>query len=302
MTIRIALVTESGSTAKTSTATSLACLLAERGQTVRLRDLDGQGDATQAMGWVDAPYVITDVLAQHPVFPDGNGGVRAPRLGEIEVPVWQADPDAGGQGLHYPPAQDWLERIRLIPSGISSTGTMLGDVTTTLATDPTGRGNMRLTESLTDDGGHPVDIEIYDTHGTKSPITYRTLLTVDWVLACVTPDNKATGRHLDELASTIAGMHEYNPRLQLGAVIPCRIKPARDGRFYTRIMDELRASDEYGELVTPTVREAVVVAEAFEAGEPLPLYVPHDPITKDVRAVLDWLDAAGITVAWGRRD
>jgi hypothetical protein len=75
--------------------------------------------------------------------------------------------------------------------------------------------------------------------------------------------------------------------------VRCRLK--RDGQFYDVVISDLESSDEYGPIVTPRVREAVAVPESFKQCEPLPLYVPNNPVTKDNKAVLDWLDEHGVT-------
>jgi cellulose biosynthesis protein BcsQ len=298
---RIVLAGAGGSCGKTTEGVTIGSLMAVRGQRVRFVDLDGQGDASQYVNYPYAPYVIGEALIGAKVYPYGNGGLRAPTLAEIEQPVYRASMDDadkhGGLTSPRPEVAAWLQRMSIIPSGVGSSGTTLPAAVSEL--ERTGMGADKFRSALQNidvaAGTEPVDFEIYDLHGTVGWLTYHVLAIADKVITTVVPDDKTTGRHLDELLAIIAEVAEFNHRLRLDAIIPVRCRPKRDGQFYDEVITDLESSDEYGSIVTPRVREAVVVPESFKQREPLPLYVPNDAVTKDNKAVLEWLDERGVT-------
>lgn len=298
---RIVLAGAGGSCAKTTEGVTIGSLMAVRGQRVRFVDLDGQGDASQYVNYPYAPYVIGEALIGAKVYPDGNGGLRAPTLAEIELPVYRASADdaekLGGLSSARPEVAAWLQRLSIIPSGVGTSGMTLPSAVAEL--ERTGMGADRFRSALQNidaaTGAEPVDFEIYDLHGTVGWLTYHVLAIADKVITTVVPDDKTTGRHLDELLAIIGEVAEFNQGLRLDAIIPARCRPRRDGQFYDEVITDLENSKEYGPIVTPRVREAVVVPESFKEREPLPLYVPNDAVTKDHKVVLDWLDKNGVT-------
>jgi chromosome partitioning protein len=64
---RIAITNEKGGSVKTTTATSLAAALAERGRRVLLVDLDGQGNATSWLGGEPAGELVDTLLGGAPL-------------------------------------------------------------------------------------------------------------------------------------------------------------------------------------------------------------------------------------------
>jgi cellulose biosynthesis protein BcsQ len=298
---RIAFAGAGGSCGKTTEAITVGALMAAQGRRVRWVDLDGQGDASQYANYSLAPYVIGEALIGAAVFPDGNGGHRAPTLAEIEQPIYRATEEEvkeyGGLTSSRPEVAAWLQRLSIIPSGVGSTGTTLPGAVAHLERAGMGADTFRelLRNIDVESDTEPVDVEIYDLHGTVGWLTYHVLAIADKVVTTVVPDDKTTGRHLDELRAIIAQVENFNRGLRLDAIIPVRCRPKRDGTFYDEILVGLETSEQYGHLVTPRVREAVVVPESFKEREPLPLFVPNDLVTKDNKAVLEWLDAHGVT-------
>ncbi|WP_157509194.1 hypothetical protein [Luteipulveratus halotolerans] len=72
--------------------------------------------------------------------------------------------------------------------------------------------------------------------------------------------------------------------IRLDAIIPCAVPPANAGRVYSEALAWL--DDNYGELLTPTVRRTALVAEAASNGVPVTAYVPHEDVSDDCRKVL----------------
>lgn len=300
--IRIAFAGASGSSGKTTGLVNLATQFAARGLRVRVIDLDNQGDASQYLGYTEPPYVIADVLGRERVFPDGNGGVRVPTMAEIEVPFYRPTADEvveyGGRTSRRASQAEWMRRITVIPSGIGSTGLTLSSVMAMLARDHLGADRVRKALVSIDDGrpNHEIpDLEVIDVYGVVGDFTYQSLAIADAVVTAVTPDDKATGRHLNELSDVVDEIADLsNPKLKLAGIIPSRVRPRRDGEFYQDVLEGLEADERYGPLVTTRVRDAVVVPEGFRAGEPLLLWSPAANVTKDYEEVAEWLRKRGV--------
>lgn len=64
-------------------------------------------------------------------------------------------------------------------------------------------------------------------------------------------------------------------------------KSENQGKFFTGIQDEAREA--YGEKLLPSIKNAVVVAEAFDAQEPLPIWAPKSDAMKVFREMTDRL-------------
>lgn len=299
---RIAFAGAGGSSGKTTGLVNLATQFAARGLRVRVIDLDNQGDASQYLGYTEAPYVIADVLGREPVYPDGNGGVRVPTLAEIEVPFYRPTADDvgrfGGRTSRWTSQAEWMRRITVIPSGVGSTGLTLSSVMAMLERDRLGAERIRKSLLTIDDGRSDdeiPDLEFIDVYGVIGVFTYQALAVADAVVTAVTPDDKATGRHLTELSDVVDEIADLsNPKLSLAAIIPSRVPPRRDGEFYQAILEDLETDDRYGPQVTARVREAVVVPEGFRAGEPLLLWSPSANVTRDYAEVAEWLHHRGV--------
>ncbi|MBF6422667.1 AAA family ATPase [Nocardia farcinica] len=304
--VRIVFLGAGGSTGKTTEAVNLGCALAARGKKVRWIDGDGQGDTSQYLQYQHPPYVLGEALGQVEVYPDPTtkSGLRVPTLREIEVPIYRETEEEaaelGGLAPQNDEQAEWLKRLTLIPSGTGASGTTLGSAVTFLEREQMGAEKaLKALDSI--DDGRPddeiPDYEFFDLHGTVGPMTY---LALRWAsrgsnehgrsgaIVVVTPDDKSTGRHLKEAKDIVAEVNEFHP-IELLAIIPTRVRPVRHGKFYVVTFDRLRESEEYGHLVTNTVRESVYAPESFAAREPLLMWVPNEGITTDQESVLDWL-------------
>lgn len=298
---RIAIAGSSGSTGKTSEAVALACHLAERGSTVRVWDMDGQGDTSTYFNLETPLYTVAEVLAKERIFPDpsSSDGVRAPLFRDIEVPILRNSDEEVDQYGGYNPeteaAASWMKNITVIPSGLGPTGTQLDEVLVSLQMKSIEQEKFLRAIASMDEGREPPDYEIYDLHGTVSLLTYLVLRLVDKVLTVVVPDDKTTGRNLTKLVDIIADVSEINDGLKLDGIIPVRIKPERDGRFYVDIVEALQQNPSYKGRVTPMVSEAVVFPQSYQAREPLLYFVPGHRGTKQHRKILEWLDKHKVT-------
>ncbi|WP_063045046.1 ParA family protein [Nocardia pseudovaccinii] len=309
--IRLVMIGAGGSTGKTTEAVNLACALAKRKKKkVRYIDGDAQGDGSQYFHYQDPPYVLGEALGGVEVVPDPaaktKSGLRPPTLRELEVPIYRETAEdakrLGGIAPREPDQAEWLQRLTLVPSGIGSTGATLGSAVTVMERDQLGSEKALKALNSIDSGradDEIPDIEIFDLQGTVGPMTY---LALRWAaagendesrgrsgaIAVVTPDDKSTGRHLKEARDIVFEVAEFLP-IELIAIIPVRVKRKQSGRFYVDMLERLQNHDEYGPLVTSTVREAVYAGESFAAREPLLMWVPEEEITQDQDRVVDWL-------------
>lgn len=244
-----------GSAGKTTTAVTLAALLAESGREVLLVDVDAQSNATSWLG-IDPDDVEIS-----------SGDVLLKRARLEEAIVETSTP-----------------RLRLVPA----TPGLDGDAIALLS--ETGR-EMRLKLALRacpDD----VDVVIIDCPGSMSVLTVSALVVATSVVTVTAPSSKEL-EGIPKLEALIEEVAEaYNPDLELGAIVPCIVPPATAGRLYTDALAALQEA--YGDLVTPTVRKTVRAPEAMSHHETLPAYAPRDPVTEDYRAVLAALEKGGV--------
>lgn len=247
----LAFANGAGSAGKTTSATTIAALAAQSGRTVRLIDLDPQGNASRWATTDDNhPHTIAGVLAQTATI--DNASRNTPVDGLTVVP---ATPDR----------MDGLEA--------------------TLSRTVGAEQRLRLAlEHAT-----PVDLTVIDCPGSLGLLTLAGLVAAEHAVTVVMPTLKELAGlpRIDDLVRQVAAA--YRPKLAIRAIIPCVVPAGSAGRLYTDALDLVRA--QWDTLVTPTVRRAVRVPEAYAARTLLPLHDPHGGATSDYRAVLNWLTA-----------
>lgn len=189
----IAIANQAGSAGKTTTAVTLAGLLAESGRTVRVIDSDAQANATFALGVVDPELSISDVL------------LRTATLDEVEVAT-KVD------GLSLVPATEAL------------------DGTAVELTKEFG-GERRLRQQLRH--ARPVDVTIIDCPGAKTVLTVGALFAADFVVTVTQPTLKelAGVQLIQETIEALRENLEH-PGLDLVAVVPCVVPPPSAGKVY----------------------------------------------------------------------
>lgn len=249
----LALANQAGSAGKTTSAVTLAALLAEAGHSVLLVDSDAQANASSWLGVDDPTHTLGDVLLR--------------RVGAEDAIV---DTD--------------VPNLRLLPADAR----LDGDVVE-LARVLGGEQRLRIAlESLT----VPADVTIIDCPGALSVLTINALVAADAVVTVAQPSIKELAG-LPKLESTIEDVRgAYNPKLRLGAVIPCIVPSANSGAAYVEALDLLRET--YGDLVTHPVRRVVRVPEAYAHQRPLNLHAPTDKVTDDYRQVVKYLQTNGL--------
>jgi cellulose biosynthesis protein BcsQ len=320
-TISLTSIGEAGSAGKTTAIVTFAACLAEAGATVEVMDLDGQANASVHFGIgtserndpednlldprredIRPPLVVGDVLTRRLYQFPGEDSPRAVTFNDIRRSAFNAD-GIPGLGVIVDPSnpdyefvKDWLNRIQIYPNGNSyidgNKHTFYDDLEEIRAKDPAGA--LRLQQAVNKINTTP-HFRLKDLHGTKSLIMASEMLVADRLLNCVGPDDKTTGKDLDNLLYTIQEMQEHvNDKLWLAIVLMCRLKAGNQkGRIGNKMLNRLK--ERHGPIVADTaVRDVVTVSEAYYNREPLPMWVPDDDVTNDFRRALIWAFAQGV--------
>ncbi|MGL4745042.1 MAG: ParA family protein [Dermatophilaceae bacterium] len=252
----LSVVSDAGSSGKTTSATSLAALLAEDGVRVLLVDLDPQANATRTVGLDPDDTVHTA----------GAVMLREATLAEAAVPTTIANLSAIPSGKP------------LGPQRVALTGVTAAEQRLKLA--------LRSEATIADVVILDCQAGVGEFYPLSALIASTSVLTVTYA----TSKELEGVPRVEEVVTEIA--EAYNPGLRLDGVIPCAVPPATSGRLYAEALAAL--IDAYNGLVTPAVRRSVVAARAYDVRSPLPVYAPDEPVTNDYRAVLTHLRQRGV--------
>ena len=249
-----AIATAAGSSGKTTTAVSLAVLLAQTGLRVLVVDADPQADATITLGANLADHHITtgDVLGR-------------------------------GASLHTAVNHTGHAGVQLLPAAATMSGAM-ADFARTMGSET------KLRRVLVD--AH-ADLVIIDCPGSATdPVTVAAVAAADHVISCTYPGGKET-KGLAQIETLTTQVNDaFAGHATFSAVIPCSV-PARSADSTARAHLDAIASA-YTNLATPPVRASALVREAYDAHQPLPIYAPHAHVTRDYRAVAAHLISRGV--------
>lgn len=271
-----ALVSLAGSTGKTTSAVTLGTQLALAGHKVRIVDIDSQANASTWLGYEDTHgKTVADILRNEA------------SVAEVELPGRVAN----GVDDQDEPVFGEIPNLSLVPARRAT----LDKIMIELAAEQ--GGVLRLRKALAE--AEPVDITLIDCPGTMSTLVVAGILATSisenetspgaWgVLACTKPAYKEN-RGIPDLENQLHILREtYRMDLPLLAIIPCVVPPENAGRVYVDQMQDLR--EIYKELVTPGIRRAGIVDEAFVNTTPLPLYgYRARPVSDDYKAVKNYL-------------
>lgn len=246
-----AITNAAGSSGKTTTAVTLAALLAETGRTVLVVDADSQANATDWLGVTDATITLSEVLRNEA------------RLQDTIV-------DTNTAGVQLVPANRSLEATAIILNVERA-------------------GEQRLRKALK---GVDADVILIDCPGNVSTLTLSALVAADKVVTVAMPSRKEI-EGVPELEGVVADVADnYRPGLVVDAIVLCNVPAANAGQLH---VDAVRLLTEaYGPLVSPPVRRAVKVPEAYGHSIPLPAHAPTAGVTNDYREVLAWLIDKGV--------
>jgi chromosome partitioning protein len=202
MTITIAVANASGSAGKTTSAVTLATLLAEAGRQVALVDADPQANATY---WL------------------GLGGHLGPTLTELVLRQASLDEvltDTSVDNLRVIPAARSLDAVPIHLNAV------------------VGR-ELRLRKMLT---GIAADVVIIDCPGTISLLTISALVAANAVLTVTQPTMKEARGIPEMLDTIEGVQDAFNPSLIFAGIIPCIVPAANQGNLYKDVMLLLEAT------------------------------------------------------------
>ncbi|NHC44484.1 ParA family protein [Motilibacter aurantiacus] len=261
--ITVAIANQAGSAGKTTSAVTLAALLAQGGHEVLLLDSDGQANATTWLGVDEPAATLGDVLLRR------RGLTLVDAAVETDVP-----------------------RLRLVPAD-----DRLDADAVELARSLGGEQRLRQALEAMAEQQAAADVTIIDCPGALSIFTIAALVAADSVITVAQPTVKELAG-VPKLEGTVEDVRSaYNPKLSLAGVIPCNVPPTGAGVLYAQALALL--AENYGDIVTPAVRRSVRVPEAYAQQRPLPVHSPREAVTEDYRAVLDALARAGVLPASG---
>jgi len=257
----IPILNDVGSVGKSATVHAVASILAEQGKSVLVADADSQANVTEHLGIEDPKWTIGDVM-----------------LGKV------TPGDAA--------VESNLTNVWVIPSASS----VKSDIVMMRHNLGSELKMKRALHELT----HLVDVILIDCPGTLDDMGIAALVAAKsrfkdgpaWALTCVQPTKKEIVGvpKLEEIIFQV--VDNYNPNLQLGGIVPCIVPADNQGQLYKDALALLRAS--YGDLVTPPVRRSVKIPEAYSRQIPMIVHAPTEPTTKDLRAVVENLQARNI--------
>lgn len=149
----------------------------------------------------------------------------------------------------------------------------------------------RLRLALRDLAG--VDVVLIDCPGSVGLLTATALVASQHVIGVTQPSLKEI-EGMPELEQFVAELADaYGLTLAVDAIIPCQVPTTPSGGAYARDGMHL-LNQHWEELITPPVRTAVKVRDAYGHATPLPTYAPDAPVTHDYQAVADDLTRRGL--------
>ncbi|QYB00007.1 MULTISPECIES: ParA family protein [Rhodococcus] len=273
-----AVATLSGSAGKTTTVTSTATLLAQDGYRVRVLDMDSQANASTWLGYPEASgKTAADVLRRNASIKDVERPARVVRgYDEGDQPVYEEIPNL----TIVPAARDTLDKLIVELPAVTG-------------------GVLHLRDALEE--ADPVDVTLIDSPGSLNVLVIAGILatTVDeegphgsWgLITCTKPSGKenegipALEQELRKIKRT------YRVDVPLLSIVPCAVPPIGD--VYREQMDDLLS--EYADRVTPPIRRASIVDEAYTNYVPVPIYgYRAKTVTSDYRAALTHMQKLGL--------
>lgn len=278
-----AIVNMSGSVGKTTTVVSLAVQLAQTGLRVRVIDVDPQANASTWLGYpsITGP-TVADVLRE------------TATINDIERPARtiQAYSDTG-EPLYSDDGIGNIANLTVVPAARSTLEPLTVELPAVIG------GGMRLRDAL--ENAAPVDVTLIDSPGTNNALVTNALIatsvdedgpTGSWgLITCTKPSGKES-EGIQALLRELAIIKKtFRLDIPLLAIVPCAVPPS--GAVYTEQLEYLR--DGFGERVTPAIRRAAIVDEAYTNYTPPPLSgYRAKGVTSDYTAVICHLQRLGL--------
>lgn len=124
------------------------------------------------------------------------------------------------------------------------------------------------------------DLVLVDCPPSLNLLTVGALVAADEVLVPVAMGSLEIDGLTTLLPTIELTTRRLNPGLRLAGVLPIKVRSRQ--RMSADVLEVLRGR--FGNQVLPPIRDAVTVAEAASAQEPITVYAPGDDITEDYRA------------------
>ncbi len=243
-----AMANNSGSAGKTTTVVSMATLLAQRGYTGRVIDLDPQANASTWLGY--------------PGYLDSTTGVNtadvvrgSATISEVERPARVAiDVDETGAPIYD--EDHYIQNLTVVPAIGEDLSSMM------MQLSQTDSALLNLADALQD--ADPVDFTLIDCPGTFNILSTIALLAVTTdehhgLITCVKPAAKeieGIPALLKELKNTC---RLFSRAIDLVSIVPCAV-PSQ-GDVYVEQLESLQAWQ--GAKVTPPVRRRTIVDDSY---------------------------------------
>jgi chromosome partitioning protein len=273
----------SGSVGKTTSVVTSAVLLAATGLRVRVIDLDPQANASTWLGYprITGP-TIANVLRLEATINDIERPARVIQgYSEEGGPVY--DGAAGGQ----------IDNLTVVPAARSTLDKLVVELPAVTG------GVMRLRDAL--EAAPPADITFIDSPGSNSALVLTALIASSveedgpagaWgLITCTKPAGKESEGIQDLLHELTVIKKTFRIEIPLLAIIPCAV-PGQGG-LYREQIEYLH--DGFGDKVTPAVRRASIVDEAYTNYLPVPLYgYRAKEVTKDYEDVIAHMKRLGM--------
>ncbi|MFJ5121946.1 ParA family protein [Kitasatospora sp. NPDC088548] len=278
-------IIEAGGTAKTSSITALAAILAERGYKVLALDLDAQCNASMVFGWhhLDpGQKTIYDVILGEARLHDAIVPARI-QVGSEEV---ENPDDPDGEPITVP-IWEAIENLDIIPS---SPLLKNADVDLTVKQS---RFNWFQNEMDEYEGDH--DVILIDMRASYGRLPASTLVAFedeDIVLPAImagTKGNIALGKlqaELDEIREEFRRGRAFPARPNIGYLLLCGVPTGgnKRGNDERLAVDEV-VEGEYGHLLLPQVRYSDQAQAIYRDECPMPILAPSSHQSKDYNEV-----------------
>lgn len=240
-----------GGSTKSTTATEIAVYLARQGSRVLAVDLDQQGNLSTRLG------ITPDTPLAGTTAGVLDSSVSLTDAAEPAPSVAGVDVLVGGDDLAATEEQPPADLVTSLRDMLPGAADRWDDV-------------------------------VIDTPPDVHQITLTGLAAADHVVVSMTGTTEAYDQ-IDRLEAVIAGRlrPRVRPGLRIDSIIPTSIDLRR--RIDREVLAQVR--ERFGDLVTPHVRQAVAVRDAYTAGLPVSLYDPDSEVAADYTAAIDHLMA-----------
>ncbi|MDS0140622.1 MULTISPECIES: AAA family ATPase [unclassified Amycolatopsis] len=265
----VAVVNLAGSAGKTTTATTLAVQLAQQGRKCRIIDFDAQTNTSTWFGIdVGNRPTIADVLL-------GRATLAEASVKIADVPNLSVVPSTRG-GLDR--AQVELTRETGSEFRFAEVQRMADDVDHTIIDCP-GSYSVLVVSAILATQADEDDEESLGRSG---------------VITCTQPMLKENEGIPVLLAELDKIKRTYRRNVELLAIVPCIVPPDNAGDVYMEQLESVREA--FPDIVTPSVRRSVTVAEAYTNSCPIPLFNKAKLVNGDYAAVLASTQKRGVLI------